>query len=157
MKRRDVQIAEDVLRAFLKRRGLRLTNVRREIVREIFSTPGHFDAGNLLRRLRRKYRRFSRASLYRTLGLLVSAGLLSRLDLGEGFTRFESRLGYTHHDHLLCLGCGRIIEFKSRRIEALQKKLCRTRAFKPLGYSLQIRGLCRECIAAGRGKGKSLV
>jgi len=153
MKREEVDVAREALRAFLKRGGLRFTSVRREIVEEVFSRREHFDVRELMRRLRKKHRQISRASLYRTLGLLVSAGLLSRVDLGEGFSRYESRLGLMHHDHLLCLGCGKIIEFSSPRLEALQKEVCRVRSFRATGHSLQIKGYCRECarrLAGGR-------
>jgi len=146
MKRQRVEAAKEALRAFLKRRGLRLTSVRRDIVEELFSAREHFDARDLLKRLGKTHRQISRASLYRTLGLLVSAGLLSQINLGEGFFRYESRLGQVHHDHLLCLGCGRIIEFSSARLEALQSKVCRVRSFRSVGHSLQIRGYCRDCV-----------
>ena len=91
----------------------------------------------------------SRATLYRTLPHLVDAGLVHKIEMAEGQARYEPMFGRHHHDHLVCLECGRIIEFENRDIERLQEEICRRKKFIMTGHTHQIRGTCEICSAAG--------
>ena len=91
----------------------------------------------------------SRATLYRTLPRLVEAGLVHKVEMAEGQARYEPMFGRHHHDHMVCLGCGTIVEFESRDIERLQDEVCRRKKFRMTGHTHQIRGYCARCDRAG--------
>ena len=113
---------------------------------------GHFDADALLLHFKGRELPVSRATLYRTLARLVEAGLVHKIEMAQGQARYEVMVGRHHHDHMICLTCGRLIEFESREIERLQEEICRRKGFTMTGHMHQIRGLCGGCAerAAGR-------
>ncbi len=132
-------------RAFLAARGLRLTRDRETIIAEVFDTHSHFTMDDLFVALRLKGQRLSKTTLYRNLPLLVESGLIRRVpDDGEN-GRFEHVLGHPHHDHLICLTCGREIEFASDEIEEAQNEICLEHGFEPVRHRLGIWGYCRRC------------
>ncbi|HID96351.1 MAG TPA: transcriptional repressor [Candidatus Latescibacteria bacterium] len=130
---------------YLRLCGLRFTPERRLILREAFSIHDHFEVDDLFVRLHQKDCRISRATIYRTLDLLVKSGLLREVISGERHSHYEHILGHRHHDHLLCLKCGKVIEFSNNRIEELQKRVCEDYGFKPENHRLQIIGYCNRC------------
>jgi Fur family ferric uptake transcriptional regulator len=132
---------------YLSRKRLRLTRERRTILDEMARIEGHFDADNLLAHFNRRGRRVSRATLYRTLARLVDAGLVHKIEMAEGQARYEMMVGRHHHDHMICLACGTILEFESREIERIQEAICRRRGFRMTGHMHQIRGVCAACAA----------
>ncbi len=148
---------------YLKGQRLRMTHERRAILGEMLEVRGHFDADQLLMLFRRKGRPVSRATLYRTLAHLVDAGLVHRIEMARGQARYEPMFGRHHHDHLVCLECGRIIEFENRDIERLQEEISRRKKFIMTGHTHQIRGTCESCstvpanvrgMAAGRRRNR---
>jgi len=140
-----MRIAEDKLRDYLKSKGLKFTPERQLILKEVFSIHRHFEVDDLFIRMRRRDKRISRSTLYRTLRLLVECGLLREVLFEERHSHYEHILGHEHHDHLLCLGCGQVIEFSNSSIEKLQNKVCGEYKFQPQGHRLQITGYCRKC------------
>jgi Fur family ferric uptake transcriptional regulator len=130
---------------YLARNRLRLTRERRAILDEMLRVRGHFDADQLLALFRRKGRVVSRATLYRTLARLVDAGLVHKIEMAQGQARYETMFGRHHHDHMICLACGRIIEFESREIERAQDEVCKRKGFAMTGHMHQIRGYCHDC------------
>lgn len=141
------------LRAYLAERGMRLTAQRRMVVEEVFRRPGHFDAEELYESFRAAGRHVSRATVYRALGHLRECGLVNELLQYRERARYEPVFGQDHHDHMLCVRCGKVIEFRNERIEELQRRICRTHGFKALEHRMGIRGICRECRRAKKGKG----
>jgi Fur family ferric uptake transcriptional regulator len=129
----------------LRDRGLRATRERREILAHAFERFGHFRAGELYASLRHDGHRISRATVYRTITHLVETGLLRRHDLGDRRTLYEPVFGREHHEHMVCVRCGKIFEFVQREIERLQEEVCRKHGFRPLSHTLQIRGICGAC------------
>ena len=140
---------ESIIRAFeafLKTRGLKLTSQRRRIFDRVFATHEHFSAEELAGWLEREEGpRTSRATVYRTLGLLLEGKFLSALDAGKGELVYEHVLGHHHHDHMLCLECGKIEEFHDDKIEELQLAACRKKGFELVTHDLRLRGYCRAC------------
>lgn len=130
---------------FLKKKGLKTTRERTALFEEIFATHRHFDADDLVARMRGQGKKISRATVYRTLELLYECGLVGRVRLNEEKYRYESLRRGEHHDHLVCTTCGRVIEFVEPRIEALQDVVCERYGFTPTSHSHQIRGVCRAC------------
>jgi Fur family ferric uptake transcriptional regulator len=130
---------------FLKAHKLRLTPQRRAIFERAFDTHQHFTAETLFGWLKDAPQHVSRATVYRTLSLLVEGGFLESLDVGQGELRYEHVLGHRHHDHMVCLSCGRIEEFTDPRIESLQVEACRERGFEMVSHNLRLFGYCRAC------------
>lgn len=137
--------ALQTFRRFLEARGLRMTRDRRAIVEQIFSTSEHFSMDDLFIALRLKGERLSKTTLYRNLPLLIESGLIRRVPDESASGRFEHVWGQPHHDHLICLGCGREIEFSCDEIEKAQEEICRMFDFEPVRHRLGIWGYCRNC------------
>ncbi len=132
-------------REYLQARNLRDTSERRRILQEVYSVPKHFTADDLLDRFRRKRQAVSRATLYRTLNHLVECGLVRKLDLGQREAMYESVREREHHEHMICLACGKVIEFADEEMERLQEEACRSHRFYPVRHFLQVLGYCRDC------------
>ena len=141
------------LRGYLRRSGLRATPQRRAVLREVLRGGEHFDAEQLYDRLRERGKKVSLATVYRTLGLLTEAGLIREVLQGDGDrARYEAVYGHPHHDHMVCVECGRVIEFCDERIEQLQRLVCRRHGFRALDHRMGIRGVCRQCREARAGR-----
>jgi Fur family ferric uptake transcriptional regulator len=134
---------------FLQAQGLKLTGERSALVREIFSTHYHFDADELLFKMKGKNVKISRATVYRTLELLVKSGMVRRVHLGEDHYHYEHITGNSHHDHLICTTCGGVIEFHDPALEARQREICERKRFTPTFHNLQILGVCDSCRRKG--------
>ncbi len=136
---------QTIFRKYLEKRGLKLTSERQALFDELFARHEHFEADELLVRLRTKHKKISRATIYRTLDLLVDSGIVGRVRIGESGYRYERLRAGEHHDHLICNECGRIIEFFEPAIEMLQDEVCERYGFLALSHSHQLRGICRQC------------
>ena len=134
---------------FLQQQGLKLTSERVALVREIFSIHYHFEADELLFKMKEKSVKISRATVYRTLELLVKSGMVRRVHLGEDHYHYEHVTGNSHHDHLICTTCGGVIEFHDELLEARQLEICVKKKFTPTFHNLQILGVCDACHKKG--------
>lgn len=134
---------------FLGNQGLKLTNERKALVREIFASHYHFEADELLFKMKEKRVKISRATVYRTLELLVKSGMVRRVHLGEDHYHYEHVTGNSHHDHLICTTCGTVIEFNDPVLEARQHEICERKKFTPTFHNLQILGVCDSCHRKG--------
>lgn len=108
-------------------------------------TEKHVTVQDLYDLMRKQGINIGYTTVYRTLKLLSECGLASEVDFNDGKTRFEHKFAHPHHDHLVCLKCGRTIEFHDSQIERLQKKVSKTKDFLPQDHSLVIYGICKEC------------
>lgn len=130
---------------FLRKKELRVTEQRREVLLLAWSTHDHFTAEEMYAWVRERGGRASRATVYRTLGLLVEGGFLSALERGQGQILYEHILGHQHHDHMICLGCEKIIEFRNVEIERLQEEECERHGFHMVSHALTLQGYCGAC------------
>lgn len=146
----DVREKERFLQ-FLRKRGQRVTSERLALFDEIFSQHRHIDAEELLASMNSRGLKISRATVYRNLDLLVECGLARKQRLGRSRFLYEHVHSGQRHDHLVCSGCGRVVEFVSPGIAALQSEICRAHGFLPQYHSLQITGLCNQCAAGAQG------
>ena len=135
----------EVFRKYIKRQGLRNTPEREKILEEIFANHDHFDVDALFLRLRAKGLRISKASIYRTIPLLIASGLIQEVFYEEGHMHYEHIYGHQHHCHLRCIECGRIVEFVDKGLTELEKKLARTHDFDITGHKLEVFGRCPRC------------
>jgi Fur family ferric uptake transcriptional regulator len=141
---RGAEHAEAKFREFLEIRGEKLTEPRRILIRHVFDAHKHFDADELVAELRHSGRQVSRATVYRTLRLLVEAGLLRELRLTNR-TAYEHDYGYPSHDHLHCTECNRIVEFDNEELRRLRDTVSREHGFRPVNHRFVITGICRDC------------
>lgn len=132
----------------LRGRGLRVTRTRLTLFDQIFTQHGHIDAEALLAAMRERGLAISRATVYRNLELLVEYGLVRKQRLRRRGYLYEHVHAGQHHDHLVCGECGRVVEFVSPGIAALQTEICRAHGFVPSHHTLQINSLCTRCANA---------
>ena len=144
-------------RQFLATRGLRMTREREVILDAILDTREHFDVERLYVELRKRDRFVSRATIYRTLHLLVESGLLDRARFGTDAFSYEQLHGREHHDHMVCNSCGHVIEFVSNEIERLQDAACADHDFLPQSHRLTIFGLCLDCVRSSVKRGEGIL
>ncbi|MFB6355495.1 MAG: Fur family transcriptional regulator [bacterium] len=130
---------------YLSSENLRLTSERKEIARMIFKQEKQFEAEELLFKLRNENKNVSRATIYRTLELLVNGGLLQKLDFGDDYSLYQISSGDPHHSHLYCRQCGKVIQFEDEKIRELQDQICEEYKFEPVEYSQKIYGYCEHC------------
>ena len=135
--------------AWLRGRGQRVTGERLALFDEVFAQHGHIDAEELLTAMKARGLKISRATVYRTLELLVKSGLVRRVHLGEDHYHYEHVSGNSHHDHLICTTCGAVIEFHDEELEQRQREICERKKFTPTFHNLQILGLCDACRRKG--------
>ncbi len=140
------QSPEDKFREYLASRPdpKRFTGHQRDLVRHVFAKHSHFDAEQLIEDLKAAGLRVSRATVYRTLGKLVDAGLLRKIEVGPR-TVYDHDYGYPWHEHLVCDRCGTMIEFQHPGIEAAVRAAAGEHQFQPAGHTLIVRGLCAAC------------
>lgn len=131
-------------RDYLEVRGEKLTSRRRALVEHIFDTHKHFDADELVRDLEDAGVGISRATVFRTLPMLVEAGLLRELRLTNR-TAYEHAYGYPSHDHLHCGECNAIIEFANEEIRRLREEIAREHGFRADNHRFVITGTCAAC------------
>src|SRR3954463_14971534 len=120
---------EDKFREFLEIRGEKLTEPRRILIRHIYSSHKPFDADELVADLHGSGRRVSRSTVYRTLRLLVEAGLLRELRPTHR-TVYEHDYGYPSHDHLHCTECNTIVEFRNDEVRKLREAVSQEHGFR---------------------------
>lgn len=138
--------AERRFRLFLQSRGLRVTPERIQILHAVLDTEEHLQAEELAYRLQKNGSRVSRATVYRTLIHLVEAGLVRKVDFGEGHAHYENAgKGEGHHDHLICDTCGKVIEFFDPGLEQLQEEIAGRFDFHLTGHQFQLFGVCADC------------
>ena len=130
---------------FLAEKKLRLTLQRKDILELAWSTHDHFSADEMAEWTRKTVSRPSRATVYRTLCLLVEGGFLSSVDRGRSGVLYEHILGHSHHDHMVCLNCGKIIEFRCQEIEDLQEREAAKHHFRLVRHTLLLEGMCGTC------------
>lgn len=136
---------EKIFRNFLKERGQKVTKEREAILKKIFSLHGHFEPESLYLHIRKSGLKASRSSVYRTINLLYECGLIERVRTTEHGTIYEQTYGNKHHDHMLCMLCGKVIEFYSEDLERIQEELCKQQHFEGKTHTLEIRGYCKKC------------
>jgi Fur family ferric uptake transcriptional regulator len=149
----------DRIYEFIEKNGLRRTAQRDAIISAAFSTTDHFTADDLLARARAIEPSVSRATVYRTLPLLVASGLLKEMDFGKDFKFYDPNyVDHPGHNHLICTDCDRIVEFEDRNMETLENCITKRLGFSPSNKVVRIEASCDElkrsgsCRKAAKGK-----
>ncbi|HET9930591.1 MAG TPA: Fur family transcriptional regulator [Polyangiaceae bacterium] len=133
------------LDAYMAKRRLRSTEQRRLIIDTLFDSGEHVTLDGLLRQVRAVDSRVGYATVYRTMKLLADSGIVQEHKFGDGFTRYELNDEEHHHDHLICLDCGKITEFEEPLIEELQARVAQRYDFQVRQHKHELYGICSEC------------
>ena len=129
----------ELLRAYISREGLKYSRQREIIAEVFFGLEGHHSVDTLLQRVRAVDARVSQATIYRTMKLLTECGLADARQFLEGYTLYEpSGAEIGHHDHLICTGCGKIVEFMDERIEKLQEEVAQKHGFSVTDHKMEL-------------------
>jgi len=135
---------------YLRDQGLPVTHQREAVAEVVFASDEHLSVDDIEKELRERGDRIGKATIYRTLDLLVRSRLVEEHDFGEGFKRYEHRLSHHPvHEHLICLECGTVTEFESHELYGVENRVRAEYGFTPVRRRLEIYGLCRSCRDAG--------
>jgi Fur family ferric uptake transcriptional regulator len=140
-----VRQAEEAFMHYLRAHRIKYTRPRAAILQTVLHIDEHFEAEQLLAHLRQAGHRVAKATVYRTLPLLVECGILKQVRFSDQQAHYEHAYGEDPHDHMVCRRCGRIIEFSSERVRALREELAAQQGFHSIGHRFQISGLCAAC------------
>jgi Fur family ferric uptake transcriptional regulator len=140
----------NLFRRYLREQGLPVT-LQREVVAEVvFNSSEHLSVEDIEAELKRQGERIGKATIYRTMEILVRSGLVEEHDFGEGFKRYEHLFGQQPvHEHLICTHCSKVTEFRSPEVERIQAEAAALHGFLPARHRLEIYGLCSHCQALG--------
>lgn len=130
---------------YISEKGLKSTIQRDEIVNTFLKVKGHISIEDLHHSVREKNPKIGYTTVYRTLKLLTESGLAHERQFGDGQARYEAVTTEKHHDHLICLKCGAIVEFENRKIEKLQDEVARQQGFEVKNHKLELYGYCKKC------------
>ena len=134
-----------VLEGYITQNQLKITRQRRAVLKAFTECENHVSAEELYNMVSLAESKIGLATVYRTLALLTESGLASELDFGDGQKRYEHRYMHSHHDHMICTECGKIIEFNHPLIEKFQEKVAADNKFIITSHKLDLLGLCNEC------------
>ena len=135
----------DNFRTVLRKEGLKITPQRIAVLKEVIKDKGHRECEDIFLAIKRSKTYVSRATVYRTLDILVQNQFIRKLNLGDGRARYENKINSLHHDHLICVICNKIIEFVDQDIEMLQEKIAKKYQFSLTRHVHQLFGICKEC------------
>lgn len=129
----------------IQRLGLRRTTQRDLIMETFLKTEEHLTIEDLHWLVHKKDSSVGHTTVYRTLKLLTEAGLAREVRFGDNKTYYEHHYNHEHHDHMICTECGKVIEFFSPDIEAMQDEMAGKFGFRPTHHSLRMWGVCSDC------------
>lgn len=146
----DLEAIQRKVIGYMESNGMRITNQRRAIIRAAFSTTEHYTADDLLERARAIDASVSRATVYRTLPVLVQTGLLRELDLGKGQAYYDPNYAtHPNHNHLICMDCDKIVEFEDYCLDVRESVLAKNLGFRAGTVRLRIEATCEELAQKG--------
>ncbi|OEU70078.1 MAG: transcriptional repressor [Desulfuromonadales bacterium C00003093] len=132
---------------YMVRKGLKTTNQRMVILKTFLSSRSHYSTEDLYLKLRKKHPKIGYATVHRTLKLLAESGIAIEQHFGDRQARFEPARANRHHDHMVCVECGLIIEFEEPQINELQQQVAAAHHFKINNHRHELYGLCSRCAA----------
>src|SRR3989441_9353948 len=145
---------QEVFHQHIQKQGLKRT-AQRDLILDVFlNTEAHVSGEDLYQLVREKDPTVGHTTIYRTLKLLTDAGLAREVRFGDGRAHYEHNYKHQHHDHMICSECGKIIEFYSAQLEAIQDAMAAKHRFEVTQHLLRIIGVCADCRRARKERGK---
>lgn len=132
-------------KVLISEEGLKSTRQRSEILDIFLNSTGHKNLSEIHAQVARRDPKIGYITVYRTLKLLTRLGLAAERKFADGETRYEPIHEGTHHDHLICLGCGKIIEFEDDGLETLQHRIAKHHGFNIFHHRMELYGYCNAC------------
>lgn len=136
---------QEVFLKHIQKKGLKRTSQRDLILDVFLRTEKHLSNEDLYRLVQKEDPGVGQTTVYRTLKLLTEAGLAREVRFGDGRTHYEHNYKHQHHDHMICSECGKIIEFFSAELEAIQDAMAAKHRFEITQHLLRIIGICVDC------------
>jgi len=129
----------DILKNVLSNEGLRYTQQRQIIWDEIRNSTEHRDAEKIYNQIKNKNKlKVSRATVYRTIDVLVKNDLVRKVELGDGRALYEHKYNEEHHDHMICVETGKITEFYNEKLEELQEEIVKEHGYELVRHVHQL-------------------
>lgn len=135
----------NLFKRWISGEGLNATKQREEILNIFLNSQGHKNLTQIYAQVIKVHPKIGYTTVYRTLKLLTRSGLAVQRKFGDGETRYEPTSGRSHHDHLICLRCGKIIEFENEDMETLQNGIAQRYRFKISHHRMELYGQCADC------------
>ena len=130
---------------FVVHHGFRHTDQRDQVLGVFLGTEKHVTVQELYDLVRKKDKGIGYATVARTVKLMCDSGICRQVDFGDGSQRYEHKYGHEHHDHLICLKCGKFEEIYSPKLERIQNELVKKHGYIQENHKLDIFGLCPRC------------
>jgi len=117
---------------------MKFTDQRYMVLKFLYNNKGHYECEDIVAQFKRKKMQVSRATIYRTLDILVKYNFARKLVLDDGVARYENKINSPHHDHMICVDTGKIIEFECEEIEHLQESIAHKHGYKIIKHVHQL-------------------
>ena len=137
-----IKEVKSIFSSHLEKNKLRKTPERFAILEEIYRRSDHFDAEALYVHMKTRNYRVSRATVYNTLELLFNCDLVKKHQFGKNLAQYEKSYGFKQHDHLICIDCGKVLEFCDPRIQQIKDMMGELLKFRITHHSLNMYGKC---------------
>jgi Fur family ferric uptake transcriptional regulator len=138
-------------RRYLRDHRQPVTRQRDRVAAIVLTSDDHLSADQVRKRLTGQGEPVGLATIYRTLELLEQSGLVRGHDFGQGFRRFEPMPAQADHEHLICVRCGRVVEFAHERLQRMLPIIADEHGFQPERHRVEIYGVCQQCQRKGLG------
>jgi Fur family ferric uptake transcriptional regulator len=143
--KKGMAMENGLFKTLISEGGLKTTRQREEILNIFLNSSGHKNLSQIYAQVAKVNPKIGYATVYRTLRLLTRLGLADQRKFADGETRYEPTSQGNHHDHLICLDCGKIIEFEDQDLEALQNTVAQRHRFKVFHHRMELYGRCAHC------------
>jgi Fur family transcriptional regulator, ferric uptake regulator len=143
---------DEVFENYLKGEGLKMTDPRRTVLEAFLGIERHVSAEGLYDAVRKGDPGIGQATVFRTVKLLVAAGIAREAGTSGGMRQYEHAFRHPHHDHLICERCGKLVEFESQPLEKAQNAVYAANGYSPTGHRLELFGVCPACAKRGAKK-----
>ncbi len=135
---------KEKLKDIVKSKGLKYSTQREEILKVLYNSNKHLTPEEIYHEVKKINSGIGLATVYRALSFLENEGLVNSISFGIEGKKYELNRG-THHDHMICLNCDKIIEFYDDELETLQEKIAKKHGFKLITHELNMYGVCQDC------------